>query len=339
MREQKPYYGALDLARLYCALLIVVIHMGFGNSLSLVPCLTRQGVPFFFLASGFFFSKKLRNSNNIQKTTIHYIKPLLIVFVFWNLVWAPSIVSEYSGLYTGTPLKMIAVLFRRIFVAGIAPYWFLLVLAEGTLLLALIIRYRKYILGMVLCVSGIVLSILYSYQAKYDSTGLVYRVFYSVFSWNNNVIMSGFPLLYLGALFDMSEERLQNSCFWMVLPPYAISIFAAFLVYRMDEDLFFIPFGVIQAILLFHLCVVPVPFLQHLPEKICKSARDLSSVIFLTHTVFLTIIGKVFHLWDSLLRYGITVLCAIFLFLLARKLDYAVLNALLLMKHHSFRGG
>ncbi len=332
MRESNSYYCFLDFIRLFCALLIVVIHMGFGNSFSIIPCLTRQGVPFFFLASGFFLSKKLQNSSDIKRSTIQYVKPILIVYLFWNIVWFPSILKEYSFFYVESPLKLFVVLLRRFFLAGIAPYWFLLVLSEGAVFLALIVHYRKYSLGFFLCIAGIMLSILYSYQAVNNPSNLFYRIVYTVFSWDNNVIMSGFPMLFLGSQFYRYKAHLQKAPVWMILTLYVISVAVAFFVFQIDKNLFFIPFGIIQAVMLFFLCIIPVPFLQNLSQSVCRNARNLSSVLFLTHTVFLTILGKVLHVWNSALRFGITVLCAVVMYLLSKWLKNKVINTLLLLK-------
>jgi hypothetical protein len=54
--------------------------------------------------------------------------------------------------------------------------------------------------------------------------------------------------------------------------------------------------------------------------------------LFLTHTVFLTILGKVLHVWNSALRFGITVLCAVVMYLLSKWLKNKVINTLLLLK-------
>lgn len=332
MIEQKQYYNVLDLVRLYCALLIVFIHMGLGDDFSIVPCLSRQGVPFFFLTSGFFLSKKLRKSKNIKQTTIQYIKPILLVYFAWILLWLPYSVIEYGRMYPGAPTKLVAILIRRIFLAGMAPYWYLLVLTESAVLLAAMIHFRETVLGILMCILGIVLGILYSYQAEYNQSGLIYRAFYTVFSWNNNVVMSGFPLLFLGFMADRYEDRISNANPVILLAFYVVSVVSAFVVFGMDKNLFFIPFGIVQAILLFCLCLIPVPSMQKISERTCRESRNLSSVVFLTHTVFLTHIGNVFHIWDSTLRYLVTILCASILYWLAKRISWDPLNRLLMVK-------
>lgn len=332
LNEQRQYYGFLDVARLYCALLIIFIHMGLGNTFSVIPCLSRQGVPFFFLASGFFFAKKARNCEDIKSITIQYIKPMILVYFVWILLWLPATVIEYKNLYQGSIGILILVLCRRILLAGIAPYWYLLVLAEGIPILAVILRRNKLVAGAILCIMGIVLGIIYGYQSFANQNGIIYKLFYTVFSWNNNVIMSGFPLLFLGAIMDLYEKRIRKVPFWLLLVLYIASIVAAFLLYAKYRNLFGIPFGIIQAVLLFSLCITGCCFQQRIPARIGKKARNLSSVVFLTHTVALTILGNYFHIWDSVIRYIITALCAITVCWVAEKLNRRALNTILLMK-------
>lgn len=332
MGEQKRYYQLLDLARLYCAFLIVVIHLGLGNDCSLVPCLTRQGVPFFFMTSGFFLSKKLRKSNDIKQTTIRYIKPILGIYCVWALLWFPSTVIKYHRMYPGNPVKLAVVLSRRIILAGFAQYWYLLVLVEGAIILAVLIRYRKMAAGVVLCVLGIALSVIYNYQMNCNPNGLVYRFFYNVFSWDCNVIMSGFPMLFLGAVMDVYEDRLQKGNFWVLIVLYPVSIVIAFVVYRFHSSLFYIPFGIFQAVLLFLLCIIPVSFLRSIPERICRNSRNASSVVYLTHTVFLAILTEGLHFWNYPVQYAITVVCAIVVYWIVKKVNWRPLNHLMMVK-------
>lgn len=332
MSKQKRYYQLLDFARLFCAFLIVVIHMGLGNDYSIIPCLTRQGVPFFFMTSGFFLSKKLRKSNNIKQTTICYIKPILKIYFIWVLLWFPSILIKYNRMYPGNVVKLAAIVLRRILLAGYVQYWYLLALAEGAVILAVVIRYRKWAVGMLLCILGIALSVVYNYQSDYNQKGLIYRAFYTVFSWNCNVIMSGFPMLFLGAMMDLHEDRIRKGNFKVLLMLYLISVAAAYGVYRYHNSLFYIPFGILQAVLMFLICITQVSFLHNVPERFSRNLRSASSVMYLTHTVFIAILTEGLNLWNYSLQYIITVICTLAVFWLVIKVNWQPLNKLMMVK-------
>ena len=199
-------------------------------------------------------------------------------------------------------------------------------------MLALIIKHNYRILGWLLFAAGIVLSIIYRTQAANNPSGFIYKSFYSVFSWPNNVIMSGFPLMYLGYIMNLHEDRIRKLSFWLLSLLYVLSVFVAFFIFRTSRELYFIPFGIVQAILLFLVCITPVPFQEQIPQKNCTHARNLSSVVYLTHTVFLTIIGHGFNLWNSGLRYILTVVCTTILYLVIVWLNWKPLNKLFMIK-------
>ena len=332
MGVNSGYYKFLNIVRLYCALLIIPIHMGLRNVCSIVPCMSDQGVPFFFMVSGFFFSQKLKKCENIKQATVSYIKPILIVYLVWIALWTPSMIIEYSQLYTGSPIYLIAVLCRRFFLAGLAPYWYLLVLAEGAAVLALIINRKNRLLGWALFAGGLILSIIYIFQAANNPNGLIYKTFFYVFSWENNVIMRGFPLMYLGFVIESHEKQVRKMNFWVLLALYALSVASAFLLFQTRENLYYIPFGIIQAVLLFLICLTSIPRQEHISQNASTHARNLSSVIYLTHSVFLSILGYGFHLWDSGPRYILTVLGALLLYLVAIKVKCRPLNRLFMIK-------
>lgn len=332
MNNMKSYYHVIDILRMYCAFLIVFIHMGFGNQNAFTTCVTRQGVPFFFLVSGFFFSKTLQRSQNIRQDTIRYIKGILIVYFVWMLLWLPSIFAEYRQLYEGSAVYLIEVLFRRIFFAGIAPYWYLLVLAESALVLTWIDKYSYQRLGWGLCAAGLILNAVYHIEAEFHTEGLVYKSFYTVFSWNNNVVMSGFPLMFLGTVANQHEAQLRRLRFPVLLVLYLLALAFAFVVFYWLGYAYVFPFAFFQAGLLFLMGFASVWNEEALSDHACLFARNYSSVLFLTHTVFLTILGNVFMVWNPGLRYILTVIGALLTLFLAEWLNWPLLNRLLMIK-------
>ena len=264
----------------------------------------------FFLTSGFFFSKKLKRCNNTAHLTRQYAKSTLLLYCIWFLISFPLLFSEYNQLYSDSTLKLILVLIRRFCLAGTAPYWYLLVLAEGVLITGFLYNYTIKV-GHIACVAGLILWYIYNLQSNLHTSGFIYKAFYILFSWSNNVIMMGFPLLFLGTLLVEYEELLYKFNYIFLLPIfYIISLILAFLCFFINPSLtVIIPFGLVQAVLLFLICITNVSADNIIDTKICKKTRNLSSVLFLTHILFLAILGNGLHIWNTTIRF----LCTLFL--------------------------
>ncbi len=334
MSNKKTYYNFLDLCRLYCALLIIIIHMGFGNDFAIVPCLTRQGVPFFFLVSGFFFAKTLNRSNNILQTSKEYILRIFLLYCAWALLWTPYSIIEYRDLYPDSFLKIVLVMVRRYLFAGMAQYWYLLVLTEGFICLTYVINRKWWRLGFALSIFGFVLYIIYTVQVQFFPDGLTYRVFYTLFSWSNNIIMTGFPLLFWGALAERYESRIKNRINIRVLAIlYVLSIVVAFVHFYINSKLMSVlPYGPVQAVILFIICIYRPSFESKIPKSIGKNARDLSGIIYLTHTIILLVLGSVFHIWNNLYRFTVAVVIACVLLIAVRKTSNSAIKWLFMLR-------
>ena len=282
----------------YFACLVIFIHMGLANVSAFVPCVVRQAVPFFFLVSGFFFEWNASRCKNALPYAAKYARSILLVYAVWALLWLPYFTTEAVSLHgdRGT-LYVIAVVLRRILLAGIAPYWYLLVSAEGVLILALIMHRKAYWLGWGLTVLGLFFLVLFDLRLPSGPGRLISQAFYTVFSWNCNVVMTGFPMLFLGAAFSRHENWLKPLKRVITGPLYLLSILLAFYIYRFSPSLYGIPFGLIQACFLFLFCISPTEFEFRIPHSVCRAARNLSSVIYLTHMTLLPLFGSVFHIW------------------------------------------
>ena len=334
MKEQlQKRYHLLDLVRVYCACLVIFIHMGLANVSALIPCMARQAVPFFFLVSGFFFERNASRSKNVLAYAVKYACSILLVYAVWALLWLPYFTTEAVSLHgdRGT-LYVIAVVLRRILLAGAAQYWYLLVLAEGVLILTLIMRRKAYWLGWVLSLLGLFFLVLFDLRLPSGLGRLIYQAFYTVFSWNCNVVMTGFPMLFFGAAFSRHENWLKPLKRVITGPLYLLSILLAFYIYRFSPSLYGIPFGLIQACFLFLFCICPAEFEAKIPPSVCRSARNLSSVIYLTHTLLLPFFGSVLHIWDTLPRFALCVLFACLITCIIQKLNWSPLKKLMMVK-------
>ena len=332
--EKQRYYKTVDLVRLICSFFVVLIHMGFGNKAAIIPCVTRQAVPFFFLVSGFFYEKRFKAIGCDFRFARSYAVSIAIVYALWILLWLPYTIRDILTANAGRSTAYIAlVAFRRILLAGTAPYWYLLALSEGSIVLALILCSARFRLGWLLCIGGLLLNFLYCNNPAAGIGAIIHKLFYVAFSWEYNVVMIGFPMLFLGAALSRFEEAVRT---WKRVPIillYFTVTLAAFVIHPYSNNLFGFPVGVVQALLLFIFCILPSGALEMLPDGICRVSRDLSSVVFFTHTAFLTILGEALHIWDTAARLPITILGGALLLLLIKKLRWKPLYRLFMLKN------
>lgn len=87
-------YKEIDLAKMVAAIMVVAIHAQPFSGLTeamLIDVWARLAVPFFFIASAFFFFKKPAGQQHIG----HYVKRLALLYLFWFVVELPITVLHF----------------------------------------------------------------------------------------------------------------------------------------------------------------------------------------------------------------------------------------------------
>ena len=85
----KKEYNFVDVLKFFFMLCVIAIHCNiesiFGRTgWYILHCIFRLAVPFFFVASGFFFKLSLEKSGGgLEETVKKYVKRILIPFVFY----------------------------------------------------------------------------------------------------------------------------------------------------------------------------------------------------------------------------------------------------------------
>lgn len=297
-------YSALDFFRLLCACLVVVIHLGTSNATpiasAIVTCFSRQAVPFFFIVSGFFFSKKLQHENNKNSFVFTYAKHLFLLYGIWTLLHLPSLVINYSNLYNDQSLLYLAaIIIRRIFLAGYSQFWYLLALGETALFCGfLLIKNKKNFLYRIAAV-GLCLKILYSAQIDFAAFNLVNKLIYVIFSWDCNALMTGIPFFAIGIFISEKQIPPQLTTIKLFTIYSAVSILSVVCYFFAKANEAnperFLYFYISQAILLFMIGIQwDIP---RISSQTSEFFRDISSAIYCLHNLVIEyILGKVIPL-------------------------------------------
>ena len=293
MNVLKKNYPVLDFARLYCAFLVVVLHAYESPTAGSVwgfvcACFFEQAVPFFFAVSGFFFARKLEACAYSLREVWRYVRDRLLLYAAWTVLWMPYLLNIYLNKYPDASLTYLAVLlFRRIVLAGSGVYWYILVMAEAAAVIGLLMHLRLEKLLYVIAAVGLVLRYCYDLQLSLPFVPQINQLFYYVFSWSNNVIMSGLPFMTVGLLFARNMKK-------AVVPGGAL--IAVYAVVSGLHILLYFFLGVqngnlscsilypIQTICLFWFGLQAT--MQTKPQT-ALAAREISAVIYFMHTVFI----------------------------------------------------
>ena len=281
-------YTLLDVFRLLCACLVVVIHLGTGPRTPIasmvVTCFSRQAVPFFFMVSGFFFAGKLKKAEDPKCFVWTYAKRMLLLYGIWVLILLPQTVIDYSQMYQGRSWLYIAILLaRRILLAGLAQFWYILALAETALIAGLLLANgRQRILYGIAWIGFLSCMV---YCAEIPAFRLYSRLIYTVFSWNCNFLMLGLPFFSAGIYFFEHQEKITLKTGTLVWA-YWIDSAAAIVCYWILKKAGIYPervifFYTIQAVLLFLIGIKSS--MEPVSPKAAVVCRECSCAVYCLH--------------------------------------------------------
>ena len=331
-------YDAIDISKLFCAFLVTMIHANAtGNTFSyfFVGAFSQQAVPFFFIVSGFFFSNKLiacKNANEAKRITLTYVKKNFMLYMVWQLVWAWYTLKDYLTIYSGESLaKIFLILLRRLFLAGNGVYWYVLVSAEAAVIIYVLHRFKLKKFMYCLTVLGIVLSIIYNCfgQTDFLPFQLIYKSFYFLFSWSNNVIMMGLPYMAIGYAFASGDLKIKSGTSAVLFVLSNILNLVLYIVlahYHVINVSSYCLFYIIQAVSLFGLS-------YNSQIKIEKNilVRNMSNSIYFLHTIFIYWIMDPFMKFmpNPFLRAALSIVLSMAVYALTAKTKFKPMKCLL----------
>ncbi|MBM6678615.1 MULTISPECIES: acyltransferase [Faecalicoccus] len=135
----KKQYAAVDIAKYVSALLVVCIHtfpfIDINEMLNtyFIQTICRLAVPFFFMISGYFLFRKIRNEEEDKDVLKKYLFRLLKIYLIWTVIYLPYTIYNYVQAQSGW---MGIFSYLRDFLLNGSYYhlWFLPALMTGTLI-------------------------------------------------------------------------------------------------------------------------------------------------------------------------------------------------------------
>ena len=160
--------GQIDLFKFLAAILVVVIHTrpfaAFADVDYYVTCFCRIAVPFFFMASSFFFFSK--EKPNIWR----YTKRLLVLYFVWFLLESPIIYHRFFVAYEKPLLIQIINLFRCLLLSNtwLASWYIMASILSVNIVYWLSRKISNYYLLIIGVLGYIVSLICSSYNGAFD---------------------------------------------------------------------------------------------------------------------------------------------------------------------------
>lgn len=310
---EKRTYKGVDILKLFFALCVFYLHAplyaGEFYQIYAKPIICRLAVPYFFVASGYFYGKKLYTSvDQIATIQRNYTVRLLEKLIFFEPF---SIVYFFIDFLIDG--KSIAFSVRRS-VQNILFYprgalWYIQAVIVAILLLGILIKRQKekWIIpvGIPLYMFALIAN-RYHFLVEGHSLEKLIRVYRTIFLSERNGLFWGFLFVGIGILLSRKQQFIDTHkkpltvLFWLSLACYIGEVI-------LIKDY---PGAGDQGLFITHLAIVPLLFIVstyiQIPSNIeTKLARDLSVSIYLLHSpvmnylslILTTIFGITFPAW------------------------------------------
>ncbi len=322
IESTKTNFFGIDLTRVIMAIAVVIIHSAYysSNRVSLSNSLFSSfldfAVPFFFIASGFFLSRKL-NSNKQAKTAIlwDFFKKNLKMYIIWTIIYLP--LSIY-GLYIEDNLNFYgaSIFIKNTLIKGENyyswPLWYLLSVVFSA---AIFLIWNRLNWGKIsLLTFAFIVFLLHIYLFRYFIETIDINILQFVYnnSFASSRILYGLLFLTLGML---------GSKFFDIINLYAGSIGFAICVYLNTLDnVFLTEFAVVVgSVFLFSV----VKRIVYRNNELSAKMRKFSAVTFFSHMYFYFLFRQFFqNLSDNgLMEVVFTVLMSLILTIIVLKTE------------------
>lgn len=215
MRRQ---FGAVDLCKFLCALLIVSAHYLTDYATGRVHPVLDLGisvyvivVPFFFACSGYFLFSKVRSAQGDGKgAVLSYVRRIAVMYGLWSVVYVAFRVLTWIRFGTSAR-EVLSYALEAVFYSTYDTIWYLPALCVGILLTWwLLKRFGPCALLIAAAVCYVVgcLGVSYRYlPEQLPVIGKLFDGYDAIFHTTRSGLFHGFPLVALGAYIARREQQ------------------------------------------------------------------------------------------------------------------------------------
>lgn len=299
MKDQKIQVTSINLFKVFCAYLVVAIHVHPFQEISsnlkflFTDIIPRIAVPFFFIISGFFYFDSLLN---FKKNTLKYLKKLFFTYSIWSFIYI-SLSVVYKLKKGNIDLKLLVKdIFISFFITGSwYHFWFF-----PALIICIIIAYISYkfkllknifIFSLILYLVGLLGTSYYELgkQIPILNSFIISKYFLVL----RRIFFMGFPFFMIGYLLNIQKNFFSifnTKTFYKI---FVLNIFL-FLIEIFLVKYLNIQDNIIITLFLYPLCLLICIFLFKHPtnnfskfEKLFKYISNLTYYIHPLVIIFL----------------------------------------------------
>ena len=327
MENEVKRHDAVNILRMVCAYLVIVIHLMafqvFGDGARYVTSefICRIAVPFFFITAGYFFYRKVNKEGYFKKYIMKLIKVYVIATIIYSILYVPYLYPAFVQGGLGYTLKVF-------FVNSISgTMWYF-----PTLILSISIVYiflKKNLIKPLMGISAILLLIGLmgdSYYGLIVNTPFIHIInaYDIIFDNTRNGITFGVPFITIGTLICKYElnESIKKPEILFVLFWIVFGIEAYFLMHTgiaKDYNIYFSTTLVVPMML-----IMALNSKIKISDKVSSYMREMSLWIYVYHSLLITIISMVLRIapQNSILMYLLVCVVATLLASIITKIKF-----------------
>ena len=203
-KENNMDYKAIDIMKLICAILIVLIHTNpfYGTELSFIinNNIARIAVPLFFITSGYLVWGKYKGD---KAYIFKYIKSLLKIIITWTIVYLPFNIYYYKNLDISLIKKIIFYIRDFLFQGTYIQLWYLNALVISIIFIIFLYKYLSLKKIGIIALGFYIIGLLGdSYFGLFNNRleNLIINIYSLVFGSTRNGFLFGTIFIVIGIL-------------------------------------------------------------------------------------------------------------------------------------------
>ena len=310
-------HAAIDVTKLIMAFMVVAIHTEpFGFSFWLdksFGILTRLCVPFFFVASSYFFFLK-------NGSALHYVKRLFLLYLIWSVIYLPFDILSLSMM------SVSEILMKYFWIGNDHALWYLCGSIIGFVIVYFLSRFfnHKLILGisLVFLVIGTLKS---TYAPLLES---IFSIAVSDALGSRNGLFYAFPYYAMGlyiAKADTPYERSKMKHINGIIISLILLVIESFtLVYLFGAEKTVLWLSVFPLTYYFFVFVKSIKC--SISQQTSMICRKLSTVIYVTHCLFIYLFPGLLYWRSFIVVLLISAIIGFLIVLLSRKRGFKWLS-------------